>query len=111
MHDDDAEFRWLTLPELRERTSIKWQAFAPDVLPLWVAEMDCALAPAVVRALHSAIDRGDTGYPSGIAYAEAIAQFAHERWGWDGFDVGRSRLVPDVMMGAVELLRLVTDPG
>ena len=111
MTTDDAGFRWATLPELRERTSIKWRLFEPDVLPLWVAEMDTVLAPAVVGALHRAIDTGDTGYPAGTAYAEALQAFASTRWGWDGLDVASTRVVPDVMLGVVELLRLVTGPG
>ena len=108
---NDAEFRWSTLPELRERTSIKWRAFGPDVLPLWVAEMDCALAPSVARAVMDAVRRGDTGYPAGTSYAEALAELAAERWSWDGLDVARARLVPDVMIGVVEVLRLLTGPG
>ena len=108
---EDAKFRWLPLTELRTRTSIKWRAFEPDVLPLWVAEMDCAPAPAVVDALSEAIARGDTGYPAGNAYAEALSEFAADRWDWDGLDPARARLVPDVMMGIVEVLRLMTGPG
>ena len=30
----------LTEADLRARTSLKWQTYGPDVLPLWVAEMD-----------------------------------------------------------------------
>ena len=33
----------------RDRTSVKWVAYPPDVLPLWVAEMDAAPCPAVAR--------------------------------------------------------------
>ncbi len=101
----------LSLEQLRERTSMKWRAFPPDVLPLWVAEMDVPLAEPVARALNDLVARGDTGYPAGTAYAEALAGFASERWGWDGLDVGRTTIVPDVMMGIVEVLRLVTPPG
>ncbi|TDC39369.1 pyridoxal phosphate-dependent aminotransferase [Micromonospora sp. 15K316] len=101
----------LTLAELRQRTSVKWRMHPPDVLPLWVAEQDAPLAPPVADALRRAIDLGDTGYPHGTAYAEALGGFAAQRWGWPDFPVGRSAVVPDVMMGIVELLRLVTDPG
>lgn len=101
----------LTVEQLRQRTSAKWRAVEPDVLPLWVAEMDVMLAGPVVDALHRAIDQGDTGYSFGTGYAEAYTGFAAERWGFDGFDVERSALVPDVMLGAVELLKLVTGPG
>ncbi len=101
----------LTLGQLRRRTSAKWRAADPDVLPLWVAEMDVMPAPPVLEALRGALERGDTGYAHGTGYAEAYASFAADRWGSVGFEAARSALVPDVMLGAVELLKLVTEPG
>ncbi|WP_280874969.1 MalY/PatB family protein [Streptomyces pseudovenezuelae] len=101
----------LTLDRLRCRTSMKWRTYPPDVLPLWVAEMDVPLAEPVLRALTDALALGDTGYPAGTAYAEALAEFAEKRWGWDGCAVERTAIVPDVMMGIVEMLRLVTGNG
>jgi cystathionine beta-lyase len=101
----------LTPEQLRQRKGLKWAAVEADVLPLWVAEMDVMPAPEVVGCLRATLDRGDTGYASGSAYAEAYADFASFRWGFEGFDVARSSLVPDVMLGAVELLKLVTGPG
>ncbi|MFB7733936.1 MalY/PatB family protein [Streptomyces sp. NPDC056112] len=101
----------LSLEQLRQRSSMKWRAHPEDVLPLWVAEMDVPLAPAVADTLHRAVALGDTGYPHGTGYAEALAAFAATRWGWDGLRVENTALVPDVMMGIVEILRLVTGPG
>jgi len=101
----------ITLEQLRQRTSMKWRTHPSDVLPLWVAEMDVRLAPSIAEALHQAIDAGDTGYPAGTELAEAIGAFASRRWGWDGLAIERTAIVPDVMMGVVEILRLVTDPG
>ncbi len=103
----------LTKAELREqRTSMKWQLYPRDVLPLWVAEMDAVTAEPVQRAVIDAMRRGDTGYPSpGRDYAEALAAFAEQRWGFDGLAPGRSAIVPDVMLGVVEMLQLVTQPG
>lgn len=90
---------------------MKWRAHPEDVLPLWVAEMDVNLAPAVAEALRRAIDIGDTGYPYGTAFAEAVSEFASRRWQWHDLEVSRTAIVPDVMLGAVEVLRLVTDRG
>jgi cystathionine beta-lyase len=101
----------LTLGQLRLRTSMKWRAHPHDVLPLWVAEMDVQLAPTVAEALRRAIDNGDTGYPCGTALAEAVAEFASRRWQWHDFAVGRTAIVPDVMLGVVDTLRLVTGRG
>ncbi|MEV5958513.1 MalY/PatB family protein [Streptomyces sp. NPDC051987] len=103
--------RALTLDRLRCRTSMKWRTYPEDVLPVWVAEMDVPLAAPVVRAVTQAVELGDTGYPAGTAYAEALAAFAAKRWGWDGLDPARTAIVPDVMLGIVEMLKLVTGPG
>ena len=103
--------RVLTLDRLRRRTSMKWRTYPEDVLPLWVAEMDVPLAEPVVRAVTDALALGDTGYPAGTAYAEALAAFADRRWGWDGLAVERTAIVPDVMLGVVEMIELVTGPG
>jgi cystathionine beta-lyase len=100
----------LTLEQLRTRTSAKWRVHPPDVLPLWVAEMDVALADSIVTALRATASSGDTGYPFGTGYAEALADFAAERWGWR-FEVAASTNVPDVMRGMVAVMDLVTGPG
>ena len=101
----------LALRQLRLRTSMKWRAHPADVLPLWVAEMDVNLAPTVADALRRAIDNGDTGYPCGTDLAEAVCEFASRRWQWHDLEVSRTAIVPDVMLGIVEMLRLVTDRG
>lgn len=101
----------LTLDELRRRTSMKWRTYPPDVLPLWVAEMDVPLPGTVKRALMDAVALGDTGYPVGTAYADALDRFARERWAWDGVVAERTAIVPDVMLGVVEVLKLLTGPG
>ncbi|MFF5954873.1 MalY/PatB family protein [Streptomyces luteogriseus] len=101
----------LTLDRLRQRTSTKWRTYPEDVLPLWVAEMDVPLADPVVRAVTDALHLGDTGYPAGTAYAEALAAFAGKRWDWDGLAVERTAIVPDVMLGVVEMIKLVTGHG
>ncbi|MFF0727062.1 MalY/PatB family protein [Streptomyces sp. NPDC004134] len=98
-----------TLAELRRRTSVKWRAYPPDVLPLWVAEMDTQLAAPVAEAVRTAIDLGDTGYATVEPYAEAVAEFAGRRWDWR-VPTDRIALVPDVMRGIAEVLKLVTAP-
>jgi cystathionine beta-lyase len=54
--------------------------------------------------------RGDTGYPWAADYAEALASFAAERWAWQP-DPSTMQIVPDVMLGVVEVLKLLTGPG
>ena len=73
----------IPLETLRRRRSIKWARFAPDVLPLFVAEMDARPVPAVVDVLSRMVAEGDTGYPELPDYQEAFASFASDVWGWD----------------------------
>jgi cysteine-S-conjugate beta-lyase len=101
----------LSVAELRTRTSMKWRTYPEDVLPLWVAEMDVPTPEPVAEAIAAAVRRGDTGYPFGDSYALALGEFAQKRWGWDGVVPERSAIVPDVMLGVVEMLKLVTGPG
>jgi cysteine-S-conjugate beta-lyase len=96
---------------LRRRRSAKWRTHPDDVLPLPVAEMDFALAPAVRDVLAEAVQRSDTGYASGAdELAEALAGFAARRWGWR-IDPGAVAMATDVGVACVELLRVLCRPG
>jgi cystathionine beta-lyase len=94
----------------RHRTSLKWTAHPPDVLPLWVAEMDAAPCEPVVRAVTDAVRRGDTGYPHTGPYAAGLASFAGARWGWE-LDPATTVQVADVLTGVARLIEVCTDPG
>ena len=101
----------LPLEILRRRTSTKWATHPDDVLPLFVAETDFALAEPITRILTDALAIGDTGYvPPKTAYPDAFAGFASRRWGWD-VDPARVRTTCDVMMGVAEAIRAVAEPG
>lgn len=103
----------LSLPvaELRARTSLKWCTYSPDVLPMWVAEMDTALQPAVREVLQAALERGDTGYPHGTGYAEAYAAMASARWGWQLDAAAQVRRAGDVMNSVLAVLEATTARG
>jgi cystathionine beta-lyase len=104
-------FEVLTEAQLRERASLKWQHHAPDVLPLWVAEMDVLPPPEVVAALEAAVRTGDTGYPrSTREYQEAFAGFAERRWGWAP-NPADAHLCADVMTGVRVLIELLVPAG
>jgi cystathionine beta-lyase len=89
---------------------MKWRKYDPDVLPMWVAEMDTLLPAPVAEALAAAVSRGDTGYAEPGRFAEAYSEFSLRRFGWAP-EPARCRLVPDVLRGIVEVLQVVTAPG
>jgi cystathionine beta-lyase len=101
----------LPIDELRQRSSTKWRKYPQEILPLFVAETDFPLADPITRALTRAVALGDTGYtPPDPGIRHAYAAFAQRRFGWS-VDPARIRTTCDVMMGVVELLRRVTEPG
>jgi cystathionine beta-lyase len=101
----------LPLDQLRQRSSTKWQKYPPEVLPLFVAETDYALAPAITDVLTRAVLLGDTGYtPPDPGVREAFVEFSRRRFGWE-VDPAHVYWTGDVMMGVVEILRRVIDPG
>ncbi len=90
---------------------MKWRAFPEDVLPLFVAESDFPLAPAIARVLHDAVNASDTGYsPPTSELPHVFADFAASRWGWS-VDPGQVWTTTDVGAAIVETLRRVTKPG
>jgi cystathionine beta-lyase len=106
------ELTELSLEALRLRRSAKWRFFEPDVLPAFVAEMDFPLAPAVKIALAEAVELDDTGYgyPDGLGLADAFADFARERLGWE-VDPAGVTAAPDVVNAITSLLRTIAKPG
>jgi cystathionine beta-lyase len=101
----------LPLDQLRRRSSTKWRTYPEDVLPLFVAEMDFPLADAITARLHEAVELGDTGYtPPDPGIRVAFTAYARRRFGWT-VQPERIRSTCDVMMGVVEILRAVLDPG
>jgi cystathionine beta-lyase len=104
-------FYLVPLEELRTHKSEKWRAFAPDVLPLPVAEMDFPVAEPIRNALRVMVDKSDLGYLGPIPeMGEAFKSFASKRFGWTP-DPSQIRIAADVGVGIVETLRVITQYG
>lgn len=96
--------------ELRKRRSEKWQAHPEDVLPLFVAETDVLLAPAIQDRLTAAVSDGDTGYFTEVERFAGVAARFYSRFGWE---VPEELVVPvnDVGVGVRESLARVLPAG
>jgi cystathionine beta-lyase len=64
--------------------SVKWDKYGNrDIIPMWVADMDFACAPAIVEALHRRVDHGIFGYsnpPAGLI--DATVAHLDSEYGW-----------------------------
>ena len=67
----------------RNTNCLKWDASAdPDVLPMWVADMDFRTAPAIVEALQKRVAHGIFGYTRvPDEYYEAVVSWFGRRHG------------------------------
>ncbi len=100
------------LERLRQRRTVKWQLYGPDVLAAWVAEMDFDVAPPVRAALLDAVEREDFGYvePDLSAMTSACADFFAREYDWV---VPPARVFPvaDVLTGIAAALDVFVAAG
>ena len=91
--------------------SVKWNRFAPGVLPLWVADMDFAAPPPVLEALARRLDHGVFGYgepwPSLI---EAVINHLAQEYDWS-VDPDWLLWLPGLVTGLNVACRAVGDAG
>ncbi|MFD1717269.1 MalY/PatB family protein [Georgenia deserti] len=107
-----AQFDAITIDQLREVGGVKWTAF-PDTIGAFVAEMDFGTAPAVSRALHTAVDQGLTGYlPAAVSerMSLACAAWQQTKYGWE-VPAERVRPLPDVLAGLVAAIEHFSADG
>jgi cysteine-S-conjugate beta-lyase len=76
-------FNFSQAPNRLQTNSIKWTLYPPDVLPLWVADMDFQAPPAINEALARAVAHGVHGYefPS-KRLREIVAMRMENLYGW-----------------------------
>ncbi len=71
-------------PDRRGGDSVKWNRYAGrDVLPLWVADMDFAVAPAIEAALKRRVEHGVFGYAEPWpSLLQAVVDHVAAEYGW-----------------------------
>ncbi|MDP6190898.1 MAG: PatB family C-S lyase, partial [Gammaproteobacteria bacterium] len=63
--------------------SLKWNKYAPDVIPLWVADMDFEAAPVIMEALQSRLAHGIFGYTRPESdWAQVIVDYYQQQHSW-----------------------------
>jgi cystathionine beta-lyase len=100
-------------PVVRRGTNcVKWDETAdPDIIPMWVADMDFRVAPAIQKALEDRVSHGVFGYnivPE--SYYEAVISWFRRRHQWE---ISReSILYTTAVVPAVScVIKALTMPG
>lgn len=93
--------------------SYKWDSDGsdPDMLPLWVADMDFTAAPPILSALFRRVDHGVFGYTFvGEDYYRAVIDWFADRHGWD-IDRYSIIYVPGVVPAVTAIIQALSRPG
>ena len=104
------------VPDRRGTASLKWDSAVrrgrpEDVLPLWVADMDHATAPAVTSALLWRTRHGIFGYSEpDEAYRTALTGWFSRRYGWQ-VEAEWNTVTPGVVPALALAVRALTAPG
>lgn len=103
----------LSLSALQARPLAKWRQFDPDVLPLWVADMDFPVAEPIRDAIRAYADGDLFGYPehAGLpGVREALCEHLADRAGWK-VDPEAVWILPGIVAGLFGAVRAFTSQG
>ena len=100
------------LVDRRGTGCVKWDENSdPDVIPLWVADMDFKAAPAIQEAIRKRAEHGVFGYTVvGNDYYEAVISWFHRRHNWT---IRREEILytTGVVPAIIVAIKALTMPG
>jgi cystathionine beta-lyase len=105
------QYHFDTPIDRRSTESAKWKFYDPDVLPLWVADMDFVSPEPVVSALRKRVEHSVFGYPCEMEELRHIlVERLADRYHWQ---VQREELVflPGVVKGLNMACQAFVSPG
>lgn len=105
----------VTAETLLARQHVKWRRYGPDVIPLWVADMDFPVARCVQRAMEKSLATGDYGYAwrdgdPHLIVGKAFARRMQEKFAWD-IDPADTLIVNDLVQALYASAVAFADPG
>jgi cysteine-S-conjugate beta-lyase len=106
----------LSRAELQSRRNAKWNQYAADVIPAFVADMDFAVAAPIQEAIERIVRDRDYGYPlrngerADRLVANTFAARMKSRYGWE---ISPDLVLPvaDLVQGTYAPILAFSDPG
>lgn len=106
------QYNFDKLTQRRGTNSYKWdETDDPNVIPVWVADMDFETAPCIVKALQERVAHGIFGYtfvPE--SYYEAVINWFSRRHGWR-IDRSWIEYTSGVVPALTATIKALTQPG
>jgi cystathionine beta-lyase len=93
---------------VRHPVSAKWTKFAEGVLPMWVADMDFPIAPAIAEALRERVSRS-IGYAPEMGDTELVEALLEKHA--PHLTLEHLRFLPSVVPGLYAAVAGLTSPG
>lgn len=96
----------------RHTASIKWEKYGDEnVIPMWVADMDFAIAPEIIEALQSRLEHPVLGYTQAPqSLYTAISQYLLDNYQWQ-IDASWLVWLPGVVPGLTVACEAAGQPG
>lgn len=89
----------------------KWDTYADDVIPMWIADTDFKCPQPVVDEMVKKAQSGIYGYPVNVKnFENAIVSWQKKRFGWD-IDPDWVEYTPAVLPAIVYAMHAFTNPG
>ena len=89
----------------------KWDTYADDVIPMWIADTDFKCPQPVVDAMVKRAQHGIFGYPVNVVnFEESIVNWQKKRFGWN-IETDWVEYTPAVIPAIVYAMRAFTEPG
>lgn len=89
----------------------KWDTYAEDVIPLWIADTDFKCPRPVIDAMVKRAEHGVYGYPTdGANFEEAVRRWQEKRFGWK-IEKSWVEYIPAVVPGVIFAIRAFSHPG
>ncbi len=79
----DEFFDSATVEGMLAAPGVKWHRYPPDVIPLWLADVDFPIAPEIKRALINAVQDEDLFYSDDTKTRELLAEKVRRKNGLD----------------------------
>lgn len=103
--------RFDVLPDRKDSLSVKWHVYGPDVLPMWVADMDFRSPDVVIGALKQEVERGVFGYPyEDSRFKAVLVDRLANLYGWQ-IDPGDLVFIPGIVTGLNIVSHLFRENG